>query len=96
MPPSWQDTGSQLLTHHGWVRAKQLALHLWMFDMASSLRTQFMFGEPGDPNSQPCTTDPRPLSQRLEEVRLTRVVATSLKPQPPYNSSTCYPLVKEI
>lgn len=51
--------------------AKQLALHLWMFDMASSVRTQFMFGESGDPVSRACANDPRPATQRLGTVRTT-------------------------
>ena len=51
--------------------AKQLALHLWMFDMASSVRTQLMFGESGDPVSRVCANDSRPATQRLATVRAT-------------------------
>lgn len=43
----------------------QLALHLWIFDMASSLRTQLMFGEPVDPASRACVGHTQPLTQRL-------------------------------
>eukprot|EP01043_Picozoa_sp_COSAG02_P086285 COSAG02_NODE_23763_length_709_cov_0.832787_2_plen_44_part_01 len=43
-----------------------------MFDMASSLRTQLMFGESRNHESQACVPDPRPLTQQLGTVRTTQ------------------------